>query len=596
MIDQSRGRSHLWDSVPAEATTRMPGLVTAVDTTVQIVSKMGRLSSKHTCSEWKVDWRQMQEARDGKGADKFSSPPPEVPPKNSPWATRPPSAMNRIRSMKRKSAVDLHQRDKLDRTFTHKTNSTNVSSGAQSNATAASNQTSMTSQSIFSGYSAGGFSATSAGSLARKRMGSIREKFARPMTSAGTRTEPQDWSQTRPTTLANASTFSGARSGAKSAVGWEDEARPSSSGGLGGFATPKAKKQGIFRKLMDSAKTGAASARSTIAVGEQRSTSPTKMMGIAGGSALNLVSRKNQSMSNLSFGTDAAREMGLAAGSDNGYIMTRRDVNRSNTPGPSERQERADRCTMLDHPVICPVDELYADRQGDENGEGHPVYTPFQLSNPSFSQVDKGARFITSLPSSINAAALATGYVCRPYRSVVQRLRAIFIWCSERISWEDDGYEQNYHADTIRVIQTKRGSSREVATLVMEMCQAIGVHAEIVQGYLKPPAKTSTSTPSKSPTTSGTPSSSTTNGASSDASLASPTNPKRSQYTLVSNSISEAWYFLARPSEFCWTHIPARNNTNISSRPSVQTPSSPSRAPVHPSSASASAHTPTTHP
>ncbi|KAI9880770.1 MAG: cytokinesis protein 3, partial [Watsoniomyces obsoletus] len=84
------------------------------------------------------------------------------------------------------------------------------------------------------------------------------------------------------------------------------------------------------------------------------------------------------------------------------------------------------------HPVICPVDEIYTDRQGDEDGEGHPAYQPFQISNPSFSQVDKAARCITSLPSSITAAVLATGYVCRPYRSAVQRLRAIFTWCSER--------------------------------------------------------------------------------------------------------------------------------------------------------------------
>jgi transglutaminase/protease-like cytokinesis protein 3 len=41
-----------------------------------------------------------------------------------------------------------------------------------------------------------------------------------------------------------------------------------------------------------------------------------------------------------------------------------------------------------------------------------------------------------------------------------------------------------------------------------------------------------------------------------DASLASPTNPRRILYSSVSTSIAEAWYFLAKPSEICWTHVP----------------------------------------
>ena len=497
--------------------------------------------------------RQMQDARDR--GEPYSSPPPEVPPKNSPFVSRPPSAFERHHSIqKRKSAFDI------GRTFTTKTNSTHSSSGVQSVATNVSAQSSKTSQSVFSGYSAGGFSATSAGSLARKRMGSIREKFGRPTTSAGTRTEPETWETPRPTTSGNGSAYSGARSGAKSAVGWDDEYRPSTSGGLGGFATPRQKKQGFFKKLIDTAKTSAAGARSTIATDGQRTGSPTKTMGIAGGSALNLSPRKNQSTSNLSFGQDAAREMGLSAGMDNGYILTRRDVNRSNTPGPSERQDRADRCTMHDHPVICPVEELYADRQGDEDAHGQPVYDPFQLSNPSFSQIDKAARLITSFPSTITAAALATGYICRPYRSVVQRLRAIFTWCSERISWEDDGYGTQQYVDTRHTIQSKRGGSGEVAALVMEMCQAIGVQAEIVQGYLKSPGENIDLDAIQRPNHYWNAVLVDNEWRVLDASIASPTNPKRSNYSTVSNSIAEAWYFLARPCEICWTHVPCGEN------------------------------------
>ncbi len=504
--------------------------------------------------------RQMQEARERGGREDFGSDPPEPPPKNSPWSSRPVSAMaKRQRSMKRKSAYELGQQDRLDRTFTTKTNSTNSSSGVQSVATNSSHQTSMTSQSIFSGYSAGGFSATSAGSLARKRMGSIRDRIAgRPMTSAGTRSElPQDWS-TRPTTPAAGSHYQDSRSGAKSAIGWDDEYRPTSSGGLGGFSTPKAKKQGFFKKLIDSAKTGTASVRSTIASGPpSTASSPTKMTGIAGGTAL--LSRKNHSTTNLGYGRDAAREMGLMPGGASDWVMTRRDVNRSNTPGPSERQERADRCHMLDHPVICPVDELQSGRQGDEDGEGHPVYQPFQLSNPSFSQIDKAARCITSLPGGITAAILATGYVCRPYRSSAQRLRAIFTWCSERVCWDDDvmyGGYQDGNTDTRRIIQTKRGSSREVSALIVEMCTAIGVHAEQIRGYLKTPGEDLDLDAVMRPNHYWNAILVDNEWRMLDASIASPTNPKRAQYSSVSSSIAEAWYFLARPSEMCWTHIP----------------------------------------
>ena len=505
--------------------------------------------------------RQMQEARERGGQDARGSDPPEPPPKNSPWSSRPPSAMaKRHLSMKRKSAYELGHREKLDRTYTTKTNSTNSSSGVQSVATDFSQHTSMTSQSIFSGYSAGGFSATSAGSLARKRMGSMRDRISgRPVTSAGTRAEQQPGWNTRPTTPANISTYQESRSGAKSAVGWDEGHRPTSSGGLGGFTTPKAKKQGLFKKLMDTAKTGTASIRSTIATGPPGSaSSPTKMTGIAGGTAL-LSPKKNQSTSNLSYGRDAAQEMGVGSTAASDWLMTRRDVNRSNTPGPSERQERADRCHMMDHPVICPVEELYTDRQGDEDTEGQPVYQPFQLSNPSFSQVDKAARCITSLPNMVTAAVLATNYVCRPYRSAVQRLRAIFTWCSERVSWDDDvmlhGYDDQY-TDTRRVIQTKRGSSREVSALIVEMCTAIGVHAEQVTGFLKAPGEGLDLDAVTRPNHYWNAVLVDNEWRILDASIASPTNPKRARYSSLSSSIAEAWYFLAPPSEICWTHVP----------------------------------------
>ena len=494
--------------------------------------------------------RQMQEDRDGQNRDEDRGPAP--PPKNSPFASRPTSAMNARRPSirNRKSAIELG-REALGRTFTNKTHVTTSSS-----ATNSSNQTSMTSQSLMSGYSAGGFSATSAGSLARRnKFGSIskgRPKSAagiqqRPVTSAGTR-----GFEMRPTTPAESMSYQpsqSSRQGAQSAVGWDD--RPGSSGGLGGFSMPQKKKTGFLKKLMEGAKTSAASVRSNIAVGQPTGSPPKSsfnngITSIAGGTALRPKSQIGQ-------GRDAAREMGLGGGANTDWVRMRRDVNRSNTPGPTERQERADRSLMLEHPVICPIDELFETAEGDEDVDGVPVPDPFQINNPGLSLVDKAARFITSLPPTITAQLLAQGYVCRPHRSDVQRLRAIFTWISERVVWEEDFEGQ---IDTRRVIQSKRACSHERAVLVAEMCTAINIHAEVVRGYLKTPGEDLDLDALARPNHYWNAIVVDNEWRMMDCSLASPANPKRPLYSSLSNSIAEAFYFLMKPLEFCYTHVP----------------------------------------
>jgi hypothetical protein len=396
-----------------------------------------------------------------------------------------------------------------------------------------------------SGHSAGGFSATSAGSLARRNKFAIIDS-GRPVTSAGTR-----GCELRPQTPLTNTSFAPSRDprqGAQSAVGWESTSGfGGSGGGLGGLTTPKTKKTGFFKKLIDGAKTGAASARSNIAVG-QSGMSPPKaafsngLTGIAGGNGF---SKPGQ-------GRDAAREMGLG-GSNGDWLKMRQDVNRSNTPGPTEHQERADRCLMLDHPVICPVDELFETAEGDEGADGLPVPDPFQINNPGLSLVDKAARFITSLPPMTNATSLAQGYVCRPHRSDVQRLRAIFTWVSERVAWEEDFDGQ---IDTRRVVQSKRGCSHEVAVLVVEMCHAINIHAEVVRGHLKMPGEDLDLDALNRPNHYWNAILVDNEWRIMDCSLASPTNPRRALFSSISPSIAEPFYFLTKPLELCYTHVP----------------------------------------
>ena len=168
--------------------------------------------------------------------------------------------------------------------------------------------------------------------------------------------------------------------------------------------------------------------------------------------------------------------------------------------------------------------------------------------------VDKSARFVNSLPPMTNPASLAQGYVCRPFRSDVQRLRAIFTWVSEKVAWEED-FEG--HVDSRRVIQMRRGCSEEVAVLVSEMCLAVGLHAEVVRGYLKSPGENVECDGNPRPNHWWNAVIVDESWRIMDCSLASPTNPKRGRYSSTGSQIAEFGFFLASPMEICYTHVPS---------------------------------------
>ncbi|KAI9777242.1 MAG: cytokinesis protein 3 [Geoglossum umbratile] len=475
--------------------------------------------------------------------------PPPVPPKNTPYE-RPRSALSRIRPgggskdssdarlRNRKSAYDLGK-DLLGRTFTTKSTVTSASSAVQSTTTNESASTQMTSQSIMSGYSAGGFSATSAGSLARRR-GAGGERPVSVM-ELGRNGYTAGFGDGRPETPFTGVTYhSSHNSGLGSELQPHWAGSVTESGGLlGGLTAPKPKKSGFFKKIIESAKTGAASARSTIASGQVspsrtpvKSTIPNGTTAITGGSV--------------------AREMGLSGNID--WVQVRRDVNRSNSLSRIEKIERRERRQMMDeNPVLHPVDVLYETAEGDEGLDGLPVAEPTNFSTVNLSLVDKAARFINNLPPMINSTALAQGYVCRPYRSDVQRLRAIFTWVSEKVAWEEDFEGQ---ADSRRVIQTKRGCAEEVAVLVSEMCAAVGIHAEVIRGYLKAPGELIEGHSLPNPNHWWNAVIVDGEWRVIDCSLAGLTNPRRGQYSSLGSQVAEAWWFLTRPLEACYTHIP----------------------------------------
>jgi hypothetical protein len=456
----------------------------------------------------------------------------------------------------RKSAYEVG-RSMLGRTFTTKTNSTSSSSGARSTTTNGSSGTQVTDKSIMSGPSASGFSSTSAGSLARRK----DALYGRTQSAFGTRKEnflAANGSQVdfgRPQTPLTGISYHSSHASvppprSQSQVGWHTGLNDSGSI-LGGLVAPKPKKSGFFKKMIESAKTGAASARSSFVVSDSstlvapsRNMIPSGVSAIAGGHG------------NI-YGRDAASDMGLGGGKTGiDWVQVRRDVNRSNSLSHIEMVERKERCQMMDYPAISPVDELYENCDGDEGSDGHPVVEPTNFQAVNLSLVDKNARFINSLPPMTNPVSLATGFVCRPYRSDVQRLRAIFTWVSEKITWEE-GFDSDI--DSRRVIQSKRGCPEEVAVLVLEMCAAVGIHAEVVRGYLKSPGEVPEVGIMPRPNHAWNAVIVDGQWRIMDCSLAAPSHPCRAQFSSVGGQLAEFWWFLTRPSEICWTHVPEQH-------------------------------------
>lgn len=481
--------------------------------------------------------------------------PPHPPLKDAEYVNRPKSAAGSIKDWgskkirkslrHRKSAYDL------DRTGTVKTTATN--------------STNATERSLMSGTSAGGFSATSAGSFYRRKL--TLGGSTRPMSVIGLRdragsvvsftSRPQT-----PMTVGGVSYHSSHDTDAQQQrPEWAENVNdgPSAMGGLTSAHAVKPKKSGFFKKIIESAKTGAANARSTISTSSSsRPGSPVKpkpfmngITSIAGGGGNTGAPSRPQS--------SAAKEMGLGGAIE--WVQVRRDVNRSNTLSRNERLERAERCQMLDIPVLASVDALYEHAEGDEGLDGLPITDPTDfLAATNLGLVDKTARFVRDLPPTLNAAGLAQQYLCRPYRSDVQRLRAIFTWVSERVTWEED-FEtldptSGAAVDTRRVVQTKHGCTQEIAFLVAELCAAVGVHAEVVHGYLKTPGEVLEFENAARPNHWWNALIIDGEWRFMDCALANPTNPKRAKYSCVGSSQAEGWYFLARPMQLCWSHVP----------------------------------------
>ncbi|KAI5293275.1 cytokinesis protein 3, partial [Ascosphaera atra] len=433
----------------------------------------------------------------------------------------------------------------VGRSSTNRSSATNSSSGVQStmtNLTNSTNSTGLTGQSVMSGYSASGFSATSAGSFARRgKVGGGSFNRSRPNTSMETHTPASTRPQSPATGPSYHSSHNTSRQGATSALGHSDYSQPSPAVAESERpVSPNKKKSGFFRKMIESArsaKSSAANSRSVKATSGAASPSKSSRLG----SALSHSRLKSHSSS---------KDIGQGPAD---WVQVRRDVNRAITPSKLELMEKAERCQMMDFPVIYAIEDLYETAEGDEGIDGLPIEEPTDWANMNLAMVDKNTRYLGNIPATLSPAVLAQSYVCRPYRTDGQRLRAIFTWVSEKITWEE---EAEGEVDVRKAIHMRRGSPREIAMLVQEMCSAVGIHSEVVEGYLKTPGEDLDLDCLSRPNHFWNTVLIDGEWRIMDCSLASPTHPGRYASSILNTNAAESWYFLARPMEICYTHVP----------------------------------------
>lgn len=473
------------------------------------------------------------------------------------------------RPLRRKKSAFEVGKEYIGRTFTTKSTSTNASSGTQ--ATSMTGYSSVTDKSVMSGYSAGGISATSAGSLNRKRelkelllsrnrakseLGNRENDFA----SIKNRFEEAGSGDSRPTTPMTGLSY-------HSSHGTEAQTRPRAQSvmspvhkqppandGLGGFMTPKPKKSGFFKRVFESGKTVAANTRKTLStdLGRPKSSKGNQPFGMGIPDGVNAIAG----------GRDIFSSSGRAPGDEGtDWVQVRRDVNRANSLSAIEIQERQDRARMHDFLSIYPLDELAENTEGDEDAHGEPVENPVNFQSSNLALVDKTVRFIKDVPTT-NPHALATQYLCRPYKSDVQKLRAIFTWVAERIAWESELSLGDEPADIIKVLQTRRGCPEEVSVLFLTMARAVNINCHVVRGYLKTPGEPLPMKNALMPSGNHWWCTALVDGhwRMIDVCLASPSHPMRGLFSSTGPTMAESWYFLARPSEFAYSHIPEHSH------------------------------------
>ncbi|GAO49129.1 hypothetical protein G7K_3287-t1 [Saitoella complicata NRRL Y-17804] len=412
---------------------------------------------------------------------------------------------------------------------------------------AASSAYGSTTRSVFS-LAGSDFSATSAGSLIRRRMRQEvgQESFAVPAPL----TRTKSWK------------------GSLRRIASRRSVREKESQKEGSVQSAQAYDSGISVGGSDSRSASSASGRFTGMGSMERPVLRTKKSFIKGVqkvfSAVSLKSPGKGFGGSTAIGSPIMAGPTTSTGQMQAYEIVRRDLYRANSVSSNERRDRVQRLEIDGLPVLDSIAIVEEGMQGEEDADGNPIQegtSQVRIDWASVGLVDKAVRYLQTLPLT-TVGNVAVSHICRPYKNDIQRLRAIWTWVSEKMVLEEgaltdgEGDGASSQINARRVVERRRGTCEEVAWVVKVMCEAIGVPCQIVRGHLKQPADV--------------PGDAVLGEVNHvwnavlvegewrmfDVALANAGHPMHAN--LVSHAKERDHWFLGRPSQWIYTHLPVR--------------------------------------
>ena len=243
-----------------------------------------------------------------------------------------------------------------------------------------------------------------------------------------------------------------------------------------------------------------------------------------------------------------------------GWMAFHQNAYRTNSLSGHEKRQRQSREQVDGLQSIEPIEQL-SRIGGNETYDGSFTWNDNhlqQLSKRDFSVVDNAILNINSWPY-LTPHELARVHMLNKYSDPIEQLRAAFNFCSTKLKWEsllvDDDYEEGV-GSLSRVMQSRRANSLEIAYIFQAICDTLEITCEVIPGYLKGPGEVWHNGGIPRPNhywnavlVDGL-------WRMVDASLASPTFPTRDTYTVCDQRKPEYFYFLTRPCELVFTHVP----------------------------------------
>ncbi|XP_068216125.1 uncharacterized protein [Palaemon carinicauda] len=104
------------------------------------------------------------------------------------------------------------------------------------------------------------------------------------------------------------------------------------------------------------------------------------------------------------------------------------------------------------------------------------------LEDTDFSEIDE---YVLSTPASIEKdSPELVKYLCEPAKNDLERLRAIFRWVTENISYDWNYTDANQTVDEI--LETKAGVSKDYVAVMVELCHLAGIRVKKIYGFARP--------------------------------------------------------------------------------------------------------------